>query len=85
MFSGSATNGTTEFYYHGWRVVEERDDADVVLRQYTYGNYLDEVWTLDNVAVVINTSEFNDGVGNDRHFYHCNTLYHVYALTDETG
>ena len=40
--------GTTDFYYEGWRVVEEHDGSDAILRQYTYGNYLDEVWTLDN-------------------------------------
>jgi uncharacterized protein RhaS with RHS repeats len=41
-------NGTTDFYYAGPRVVEERDAADALAQQYVYGNYSDEVWTLDN-------------------------------------
>src|SRR5262249_21989020 len=45
---GTATNGRTDFYYDGWRVVEEHDGADAVTQQYVYGNALDEVWTLDN-------------------------------------
>ena len=29
--------------------------------------------------------QLNDGTGAERHFYHCNTLYSVFANTDETG
>ncbi|MBI1927085.1 hypothetical protein HYR99_22935, partial [Candidatus Poribacteria bacterium] len=76
---------TTYSYYDGWRVVEERDGGDAVTQQYVYGNYLDEVWTLDNRRGGITVAQLNDGAGNQRHFYHCNTLYHVYGLTDETG
>jgi RHS repeat-associated protein len=82
--SGSL-NGTTDFYYEGWRVVEERDGADAVTQQYVYGNYLDEVWTLDNRRGGITVAQLNDGSGNQRHFYHSNTLYHVYGITDEAG
>lgn len=90
--SGTAANGTTEFYYDGWRVVEERSPSadDRVERQYVYGNYLDEVLVLDDRYTetqqqVIPVSALNDQAGNQRHFYHANTLYHVYGLTDETG
>lgn len=81
--SGSL-NGTTDFYYEGWRVVEEHDGSDAILQQYTYGNYLDEVWTLDNRRSGITVAQLNDLVANERHFYHANTLYDVYGLTDET-
>ena len=82
--SGSL-NGTTDYYYEGWRVVEEHDAADAITQQYTYGNYLDDVWTLDDRRGGITVAQLNDGSGGQRHFYHCNTLYHVYGLTDEAG
>ena len=86
--SGSL-NGTTAFYYDGWRVMEEHDGSDNDLRQYTYGNYLDEVWTLDNRrtsgGASISVASLNDGSGAQRLFFHSNTLYSVFALTDETG
>ena len=53
--------------------------------QTTYGSYLDEVWTIDNRAGGVTVAQLNDATGNHRHFYACNTLYHVYGLTDETG
>jgi len=71
------------FYYEGWRVVEEHDGSDAIQRQYVYGNYLDEVWTIDNRSGGNTVASLNDGTGNQRHFYHCNTLYHVYGITDE--
>ena len=80
----SNLNGTTRYYYHGWRVCEERDGSGNIQRQFTYGNYLDEVWTIDDRDGVT-VAQLNDTTGAHRHFAHCNTLYHVYALTDETG
>ncbi len=79
-----ALNGMTDSYYDGWRVVEERDAADAILRQYVYGNYLDEVWTMDN-RVGATVAQLNDATGNQRQFYHSNTLYSVHGITDETG
>ena len=49
------------------------------------GNYLDEVWTLDNRAGGITIAQLNAGTGSHRLFYHTNTLYSVFALTDQTG
>src|SRR3990172_8888697 len=77
-------NGTTDFYYEGWRVTEEHDGSDAIVQQFVYGNYLDEVWTMDKRAGVT-VAQLNDGAGNQRRFYHSNTLYSVYALTDEAG
>jgi len=40
---GTLTNGTTDFVYLGVQCVEERDDSDIVLRQYVWGRYVDEL------------------------------------------
>jgi RHS repeat-associated protein len=80
--SGSL-NGTTLFFYEGWRVLEERDGSDAVTNQYVYGNYLDEVWTLDDRRSGGTVASLNDNSGSNRHFYLANTLYHVYGLTTE--
>ena len=80
-------DGTTRFYYHGWRVLEERDGSGDIQRQFTYGNYLDEVWTIDDRdgVTVANLNDSSSGTAADRHFAHSNTLYHVYGITDEDG
>ncbi|GIW81421.1 MAG: hypothetical protein KatS3mg105_3228 [Gemmatales bacterium] len=79
-------NWTTDFYYDGWRVLEERDGFDAVTQQYVYGGTaLDEVWTLDNRQGGITIAQLNDNLGGDRQFYHADPLGSVYALTDETG
>ena len=65
-------NGSTTFYYDGWRAVEERDPSDTLTQQYVYGIYLDEPVALDRV-------------GGQRLFYHQNTLYSTFALTDTGG
>ena len=67
------------------RVMKERDGSDAVTQQYTHENYLGEPWTLDNRSGGITVAELNNGLGSQRHFYHCNTLYSTFALTDETG
>ena len=62
-------NGTVDFYYDGWRVIEERDGADQQVRQYVYGASIDELLVLDRA-------------GEDRLFYHRNTLGSIFAVTD---
>ncbi len=78
------SNGTTDFLYDGWRVIEERDpngdpDRDVV-RQYVYGSYIDEPLILDR-----RSGEAVDHSAIQRLFYHHNSLYSVFALTDTSG
>ncbi len=51
----------------------------------TEGNYLDEVWTIDDRTGAGSVGDLNDGTGSERHFYHQNTLYSVYGLTDEAA
>jgi len=82
---GDATNGTTEYFYKDWQVVEEQDGSDNVERQYVYGRYIDEPLTLDNRSGGQTVADLNDGSGDDRLFYHCNTQYSTFALTDEIG
>ncbi len=64
-------NGTTQYVYDGWQVVEERDGQDAVTATYTYGNYIDEPITLTT--------------DSGTYYYHTNNLYNVRALTDEQG
>jgi RHS repeat-associated protein len=76
--SGSL-DGTTDFYYNGWQVIEERDVTDVLTQQYVYGNDIDEVLVMDRNLDGDGTAT---GPGDDRLYYHQNTLNSTYALTD---
>ncbi|MGO9272698.1 MAG: RHS repeat-associated core domain-containing protein [Terriglobia bacterium] len=69
--SGSL-NGTTSFYYDGWRAIEERNGSNAVTQQYVFGIHADEPLTLDHF-------------GGQRLFYHQNSLGSVFALTDTSG
>jgi RHS repeat-associated protein len=69
--SKTTTNSTTIFLYDDARIIEERDAGNVTTATYTYGNYIDEVLTMDRAG--------------SRYFYHQNTLWSVHALTDATG
>lgn len=75
-------NGMTSFYYDDWRTIEERTGSDVVTNQYVYGVEWDELLVLDRN---LNGDASATGVGDLRLFYHQNTLYSVFALTDNTG
>jgi len=79
------TNGTTEYFYHGWQVLEERDGSGNLLKQFVYGNYIDEPWVLDDRSSSQTIGDLNDGSGSDRLFYSSSTQYSVHALTDEDG
>ena len=52
------------------------------MRQYVYGRYIDEPLTLDRNLNGDNTAT---GAGDQRLFYHQNTLYSTFALTDSAG
>ena len=65
-------NGTTNFYYDGWRTIEERNASDTETQQYVYGVYEDEPLTLDPAS-------------GPRLFYHQNALYSTFALTNLSG
>lgn len=61
----------TRFFYDGWRVVEEQNAAGTRQATYVYGNYLDEVLTMER--------------GGRMLYYHQNTLYSVFGLSDAAG
>jgi RHS repeat-associated protein len=61
----------TFFYYDGWRTVEEQSSTGATQATYVFGNYLDEVLTMDR--------------GGQSYYYHQNALWSAYALSDSTG
>lgn len=80
--NSGALNGTTDYYYDGWQVLEERDGGDVLTQQYVYGRYIDEPLALDK-------NEDGDGSAtgpdDNRLFYHQNSLYSMFAVTDASA
>src|SRR6266446_6893884 len=67
--AGTAT--TNVYYYDTTRVIEERDGAGSTAATYAYGNYVDEVLTMDRAG--------------QTYYYHANDLWSPYALTDSAG
>jgi RHS repeat-associated protein len=65
------TGNQTLYYYDGWRTIEEQSPAGVTQATYVFGNYLDEVLTMDR--------------GGHTYYYHQNALDSVFALTDPSG
>jgi len=59
---------TTYCFCDNWRVIEEEDDTAVTQATYVYGNYIDEVLTMDR--------------GGQTYYYHHNTLWSVATVTD---
>ena len=82
MTNSGSLNGTTDFYYDGWRDIEEHDGTGVLVQQYVFGAYIDEPLVIDrNLGGGATTT----GPGDQRLFYNQNMLYSVYALTDAAG
>lgn len=81
----SGVNSITNFYYDDWQVLEERDPNIIdppdtlPVKQYVYGNYLDEPLVLDRNR---DGDGETAGSGDQRLFYYQNTLHSVFALTD---
>ena len=86
--SGSL-DGTTDYYYAGWRVCEEytlTGSSETLKYQYVWGaTYHDELIARDDRQGGATVTQLNDGTGADRQFQHGNTLFSVFAVTDETG
>ncbi|MBI2927019.1 MAG: hypothetical protein HYY24_15095, partial [Verrucomicrobia bacterium] len=70
---------TTDFFYDGWQVVEERDGQSGKTEvTYVYGaTYIDEPLQMQRTA--------NHPLGAATFFYHQNARYDVIALTDDAG
>jgi RHS repeat-associated protein len=67
----AGTITTNLYFYDGDRIIEEQNPAGSTLATYTYGNYVDEVLTMDR--------------GGQTYYYHPDALWNVTALTDSSG
>jgi RHS repeat-associated protein len=68
-------NKTTNFYYSGHQVIEERDGSDQVTRQLIYGNGIDEVIRVDKY----------NGSTSTPYYLHINDMGSITAVTDANG
>lgn len=64
----SGTPKETHYFYDGARIIEEQSVYGVTQATYTYGNYVDEVLTMNR--------------GGQTYYYHQNALWSVAAVTD---
>ena len=62
---------TNYYYYDVGRIIEELDGTGTIQATYTYGNYVDEVLTMDR--------------GGQIYYYHQNTLWSPAAVTDSSA
>jgi len=67
--AGSSTE--TRYFYDDARVIEAQDENSVTQAKYVYGNYVDEVLTMDR--------------GGQTYYYHQNTLWSVAAVTNSAA
>ncbi|MFO1433712.1 MAG: RHS repeat-associated core domain-containing protein [Candidatus Competibacteraceae bacterium] len=69
----SPETGVTEtrYFYDDARIIEEQSAAGTTLATYVYGNYIDEVLTMDR--------------GGQTYYYHQNALWSVIAITDSAA
>jgi RHS repeat-associated protein len=67
----SGTPTTTRYFYDDARIIEEQDPSGATQATYVYGNYVDEVLTMDR--------------GGQTYYYHQNALWSVEAITDSTA
>jgi len=62
---------TIRYYHDDARVIEEQDAGGATQATHVYGNYIDEVLTMNR--------------GGQTYYYHQNSLWSVEAITDVTG
>jgi RHS repeat-associated protein len=62
---------TTQYFYDDLRIVEEQNGSGTTQATYVYGNYVDEVLSMDR--------------GGTQYFYHQNAMYSVEAITNPLG
>ena len=96
-----APEGVTRFVLDGRQVIEERNAAGDLLRQYVYGPGIDEVVFMDvNLApetsmlpiigpllvdTVLGGLVSKDGYTSERYWYHLNDIHSTIAITNDTG
>lgn len=62
---------STRYFYNGARIVEEQTPLAATLATYVYGNYIDEVLTMDR--------------SGNTYYYHQNALWSVEAVSNSGG
>jgi RHS repeat-associated protein len=67
----AGTANTTQYFYDNARILEEQNGSGGTQATYVYGNYIDEVLTMDR--------------GGNTYYYHQNALWSVEAVTDKTA
>jgi RHS repeat-associated protein len=67
----AGTPTTTQYFYDDARIIEEQNGLGVTQATYVYGNYIDEILTMDR--------------GGHTDYYHQNALWSVEAITDSTA
>jgi RHS repeat-associated protein len=75
LVTSGAQTDTFNYYYSGNQVIEERDGSDAVLKQYIYGNGIDEL------LIIVNF----DGAAQMDYYVHTNSIGSVTAITDQDG
>ena len=76
------------YYYAGWRVVEQTDNAAPprTLAQTTWGvTYIDEPLTRDRNSDPATDNGCLDAGGSQRYFYHEDANHRIIALSDESA
>jgi RHS repeat-associated protein len=74
--NSGALNERVQYFYDGWREIEERRGNSV--QQYVYGMWIDEPLTLDQ-------DQNNDGVVEQTFYYHQDGKTNVTMLTNASG
>jgi RHS repeat-associated protein len=67
----AGTPATNVFLYDDTRILEDQDSGGTTQATYTFGNYVDEVLTMDRAGKT--------------YYYHPNALFDVEAVTDSSG
>ena len=67
----SGTPTTTQYFYDNARIIEEQNSSMVTQATYVYGNYVDEILTMNR--------------GSQTYYYHQNALWSVEAITNSAG
>src|SRR5205823_1945312 len=68
--NASGTPTTTRYFYDDARIIEEQDSSGITQATYVYGNYVDEVLTMNR--------------SGQAYYYHQNALWSVEAISDST-
>jgi len=76
LVPGSPDVSTVYVYTYNWRAIEEYENS-VLVRNYAYGDWIDEVLTMETGGTGVPPVE--------EFYYHANALGSIIAVTDETG